>query len=205
MSKIALSGDASGTGTFTIASPNSNSNYTLTLPTATGTVVVSGTTPSLNGITFPATQVASADANTLDDYEEGTWSPIYNQDGGNPTVTYAGTFGVYRKIGSMVWVGGRISTTAVSGGSGAVSIAGLPFTVANLSDDFSALSVGVSFSTWNTNTYPTGGYPVRNSTKIILRTFNGSDARGGLDTQITALNASAAANGLVFSCVYVAA
>lgn len=41
MSKIALSGDASGTGTFTIASPNSNSNYTLTLPTNSGTVLTS--------------------------------------------------------------------------------------------------------------------------------------------------------------------
>lgn len=44
MSKIALSGDASGTGTFTIASPNSNSNYTLTLPAATGTVALQGGT-----------------------------------------------------------------------------------------------------------------------------------------------------------------
>lgn len=40
MSKIALSGDASGTGTFTIASPNSNSNFTLTLPAETGTIGV---------------------------------------------------------------------------------------------------------------------------------------------------------------------
>jgi microcystin-dependent protein len=40
MSKIALSGDASGTGTFTIASPNSNSNFTLTLPTESGTIGV---------------------------------------------------------------------------------------------------------------------------------------------------------------------
>jgi hypothetical protein len=44
MSKIALSGDASGTGTFTIASPNSNSNYTLTLPTESGTVLTGSTT-----------------------------------------------------------------------------------------------------------------------------------------------------------------
>jgi phage-related tail fiber protein len=40
MSKIALSGDPSGTGTFTIASPNSNSNFTLTLPTESGTIGV---------------------------------------------------------------------------------------------------------------------------------------------------------------------
>jgi hypothetical protein len=78
MSKISLAPDASGSGIFTIASPNSNTNRTLTLPDATGTVVISGTTPSLNGITFPATQVASADANTLDDYEEGTWTVTFH-------------------------------------------------------------------------------------------------------------------------------
>jgi hypothetical protein len=44
MSKIALSGDASGTGTFTIASPNSNSNFTLTLPANTGTLLTSSST-----------------------------------------------------------------------------------------------------------------------------------------------------------------
>jgi hypothetical protein len=42
MSKIALSGNASGTGTFTIASPGTNTDRTLTLPDATGTVNVSG-------------------------------------------------------------------------------------------------------------------------------------------------------------------
>jgi hypothetical protein len=42
MSKIALSGNASGTGTFTFASPGTNTDRTLTLPDATGTVNVSG-------------------------------------------------------------------------------------------------------------------------------------------------------------------
>ncbi len=44
MSKIALSGDASGTGTFTIASPNTNSNYTLTLPANSGTLISTSST-----------------------------------------------------------------------------------------------------------------------------------------------------------------
>lgn len=39
MSKVALSGNASGTGTFTIASPNSNTDRTLTLPDQTGTIL----------------------------------------------------------------------------------------------------------------------------------------------------------------------
>jgi hypothetical protein len=39
MSKIALSGNASGTGVFTIASPNSNSDRTFNLPDASGVVL----------------------------------------------------------------------------------------------------------------------------------------------------------------------
>jgi hypothetical protein len=42
LSRITLSGNASGTGNFTLASPNSNTDRTLTLPDATGTVNVSG-------------------------------------------------------------------------------------------------------------------------------------------------------------------
>jgi hypothetical protein len=54
MSKIALSGNASGTGTFTIASPDSSTDRTLNLPDAAGTIQVSGnpisgTTGSFSG------------------------------------------------------------------------------------------------------------------------------------------------------------
>ena len=52
MSKIALSGNASGTGTFTLAAPNSNSDRTLTLPDNTGTILTNATTAG-----FPAGSV----------------------------------------------------------------------------------------------------------------------------------------------------
>jgi hypothetical protein len=52
LSKIALSGNASGTGTFTIASPNSNSDRTLNLPDASGTIQVSGNPISGTSGTF---------------------------------------------------------------------------------------------------------------------------------------------------------
>jgi hypothetical protein len=41
MSRVALTGNPSGTGTFTIASPNSNTDRTLTLPDNSGTVLTS--------------------------------------------------------------------------------------------------------------------------------------------------------------------
>jgi hypothetical protein len=52
MSKIALSGNASGTGTFTIASPNSNSDRTLNLPDNSGTLLTNASTAG-----FPAGSV----------------------------------------------------------------------------------------------------------------------------------------------------
>jgi len=42
MSKVAITGNASGTGTLTFAAPNTNTDRTLDLPDAGGTVFVSG-------------------------------------------------------------------------------------------------------------------------------------------------------------------
>ena len=72
------------------------------------------------GIAFPATQSASSDANTLDDYEEGTWTPSI---GG--TATYSARTGTYRKIGSQVTCWFDVTINAVGTGSGALQ--GLPF------------------------------------------------------------------------------
>lgn len=79
------------------------------------------------GISFPATQSASSDANTLDDYEEGTWTPTWTASGTNPTVTYSGQSGYYIKIGSLVFFTCRITVSTASGGSGGLRLSGLPF------------------------------------------------------------------------------
>jgi hypothetical protein len=67
MSKIALSGNASGTGTFTIASPNSNSDRTLDLPDAGGTVVSTTATQTLTNktLTSPAITTPTIDSAPL--------------------------------------------------------------------------------------------------------------------------------------------
>ena len=79
------------------------------------------------GITFPATQSASSDANTLDDYEEGTWTPAYSVASGSITAN-SNTSGKYTKIGNVVYIWGYISYQSNSSASGAVTITGLPFT-----------------------------------------------------------------------------
>lgn len=78
------------------------------------------------GISFPATQSASSDANTLDDYEEGTWTPSV---GG--TATYGGdTGGRYVKVGKSVTIWGKIQISSIGTGS-TTTISGLPFTAQN--------------------------------------------------------------------------
>jgi hypothetical protein len=118
---------SSGGGQITIQEPATASNFTATLPATTGTLVVTGTTPTFNGITFPATAVPSADANTLDDYEEGTWTPTITASTGSIT-SYAANAGTYVKIGSLVMVGIEITLSNKGSIGSAIRIVDLPFT-----------------------------------------------------------------------------
>jgi hypothetical protein len=98
-------------------------------------VSVGNATPASTGagITFPATQSASSDANTLDDYEEGTWTPVVSDatSGGNlATMSTDGTTnGVYTKIGNIVyWRFSAILTSKASMSAGnTVFFQGFPF------------------------------------------------------------------------------
>jgi hypothetical protein len=74
-----------------------------------------------NGITFPATQSASSNVNTLDDYEEGTWTPSL---GG--TTTYTGRSGYYTKIGNTVRVYLEVTVNLIGTGS-TTTMSGFPF------------------------------------------------------------------------------
>ena len=102
-----------GTGVTTSTGSVNNvlsTSPTLTTPIISTTLGVGGATPSASGagITFPATQSASTDVNTLDDYEEGTWTPGV----GNLTITGTPTFtGTYTKIGRIVYFSANLSTT----------------------------------------------------------------------------------------------
>ena len=81
-------------------------------------------------IVFPATQVPSANANTLDDYEEGTWTPTLTfATPGDLSVAYTAREGNYTKIGRCTFLDVAIitSTFTHTTASGAISITGVPF------------------------------------------------------------------------------
>lgn len=82
-------------------------------------------------VAFPAVEVPSSNANTLDDYEEGTWTPVLGGSGGTTGQTYNVQEGRYIKIGSLVWCACRIGLTNKGTITGNVEIQGLPFTAEN--------------------------------------------------------------------------
>ena len=111
-----------GTGTKFVV----DTSPTLVTPTATTTIGVGAATPSASGagITFPATQSASTNANTLDDYEEGTWTPT---DASGASLSFSVPKAIYTKIGNMVYAQGYVIYPA-TGSVATASIGGLPFT-----------------------------------------------------------------------------
>jgi hypothetical protein len=183
MSQISITGASTGTATFTIESPATSTNRTLTLPDNTGTIITQNSTPAFAstigvggataaasgaGITFPATQSASSDANTLDDYEEGTWTPSL---GG--TTTYNSRSGTYTKIGRLVYVYCAVNVNLIGTGS-TNTISGLPFSASQRGGGgmsfFSSLSKTIDFLA-----------PYSNSTNVsfigtITQTGNVTDA-----------------------------
>lgn len=113
---------ASGSSTFVDA---------LTM-NGTGAVALSGATKTVSGvgIVFPATQSASSNANTLDDYEEGTWTPA--QGSGLTVVGAYSSSGSYTKIGRIVCIkGSLLGATSVACTSNGQLCTGLPFTPAS--------------------------------------------------------------------------
>jgi len=111
---------------------------------ATGkmTITQSGVVILAQGqLQFPATQVASADPNTLDDYEEGTWTMGIAFDNGATGVTYSSNTGRYTKIGRQVTVVGYLALTNKGSSTGNATITGLPFTIGSGNSNYSASSI----------------------------------------------------------------
>ena len=171
---------------------------TLTTPIVATTMGVGGATPasSGSGITFPATQSASTDANTLDDYEEGTFTPSFTNISGGAIKS-----GIYVKIGSTVFVRMIFANMACTGSTSVASaITGLPFT-SSLGDDNFGLAIGEYYNITN----PSGAtqiiaYINQNNTTGGLYAINGSTG-----ASLTTSNFSAASATLVVSGVYKAA
>jgi len=111
-------------------------NTTMALNDAGGLKIAAGlalnnATAPASGIEFPATQVASASANNLDDYEEGTFTATLT-----PITSGSITLSVntcsYTKIGRQVTIRGQVNVGSTSLPIGAITVlGGLPFLTIN--------------------------------------------------------------------------
>ena len=79
-----------------------------------------------NGITLGTAVGTYNAANTLDDYEEGTWTPTLGA-GATTVTSYNNRLGTYTKIGNLVHVQAYIAVSDKGSLSGACVISGLPF------------------------------------------------------------------------------
>jgi hypothetical protein len=137
-----------------------------------------------SGVTFPATQSASSDANTLDDYEEGTWTPTVKGTATAGTGTYGAQNGFYTKIGNRVFFQCYVQWSNLTGAAGFLALGGLPFTSNAASGSYAALS------TWNSNIALTANnvllaYVNPNASDITLVQYpvgGGSDTSIAIDT-----------------------
>ena len=149
-----------------------------------------GTNPSNGtGIAFPATQSASSDANTLDDYEEGTWTVSI---GG--TATYTNQLGRYTKIGNLVCIEAHLTILSIGSGL-AGGMSGLPFVHANDTllgtvtfSYFGGLVAGATFL---------AGYISPNTINITLTSTNSAVA-----TTANPSNSMTTGTDLYFSATY---
>jgi hypothetical protein len=116
----------SATGSNYVVLSDGDANIVASTKTAQTFALQGGTLSAGTGIAFPATQSASTDVNTLDDYEEGTWTP--SQGAGLTVVGAFSSSGTYTKIGRQVTVIGYVAgATSVTVTSGGILCSGVPF------------------------------------------------------------------------------
>jgi hypothetical protein len=167
--RIQLSDDQIYFGNATTGTAGNAITFTQTLAIQQGkTLALEGASlQSGTGITFPATQSASSDANTLDDYEEGTWTPTVT----NMTTTGSPTYGgKYIKIGQQVtiWFYSTNSSATYASTANSTNVTGLPFACA-IPGGAATLTVGVAI---NGNT-TAGGFiqgPANSGTQFYFNT-----------------------------------
>lgn len=151
--------NSSGTSTFSV---NHNGGITL----AGNVIFASG-----QGLDFSATANSSGTMTSelLNDYEEGTWEPRIANDGvAFVGTTYTARSGLYRKIGSLVYVSYDITVNLAGTLTGNASIGNLPFPVASSGDlRNGGGSIGLITGLQQNYVYQSN-YPQNNSTYLFI-------------------------------------
>ena len=149
--------------------------------------VVAESTATYDGTTLELTTsggglkmdgLASSNANTLDDYEEGEWNPTF-VCGTSGTITATNDTFTYTKVGRLVNVQGRASTFTVSSPLGTLQIGSLPFAIADTTEwsergSFSTIAMGLTVDRNNIMGYYVAG------SGLYINYGNGLTGNGGV-------------------------
>jgi len=127
-------------------------------------------------------------ANTLNDYEEGTWTPAFSSQIGS--ISMGQQAGRYQRTGNFVTANFWISWSSITGnGSYGVQVTGLPFT--SVAQIVSPRDVGIiliagheNVPVLNNNYHQLGGYMNQNATTATFRMIGGGQAERSLDGSI---------------------
>lgn len=194
-----VSGLGANVATFLATPSSANLAAAVTGETGTGALVFGSSptidAPTISGITnltggqiqFPATQVSSSDAHTLDDYDEGTWTAAIIGTTTAGAGTYTTQVGRYTKIGRVVHVNCRLVWTAHTG-TGNMQISGLPFACENVAGSWFGVAFGQVSNVALTAGYVMTGYISTNTTVINLQQYptgGGASIAVPIDTAAT--------------------
>jgi hypothetical protein len=125
---------------------------------------------SSGGITFNGD---TATANALDDYEEGTWTPIWS---GSGSPTYSLQVGTYTKVGNVVHVSCYLYISNKGSLTGAIQLGGLPFTSVNTSNNYTCGALWINTTVNGRDfdgDYHLQGYIGPNASLFNIQSLNG--------------------------------
>jgi len=121
------------------------------------------------GIVLGAT--SNTDANTLEDYEEGTWTPEYDNNSDDLTRVMYGNTGTYTKIGNVVFIQGQLATESLTASAVWIKIDNLPFAIA--ADNYGGIQITTAENFGDD--YPISGLTSSSSSGFLLVYRNAAD------------------------------
>ena len=134
---------------------------------------VNGDIRASDGILFGTDTAAG---NTLDDYEEGTWTPTLAALSGSFSRTYTTQAGTYTKIGNRVIASGKIKLASESGTGSSLFVQSLPFNP-TVSYDSGVVGDAVNFG----NIQPTALISNTSTNGFQLRAVDGTQGSANID------------------------
>ena len=156
-----------GTSALQSAATLTFDGTTFTAPATTITQPLTISGAAAGQIVFPAAQNASTNANTLDDYEETTWTPVIGGSGGTSGQAYSTQVGHAIKVGKQVTAWFRVQLSTLGTITTDVQIQGLPFTSENTTNLSASVTIG-RWSNLTTALVQLSGVMEPNTTAITL-------------------------------------